>query len=107
MKHTKNMIITETTESRELAIFTENSGAIYSQHIKPVINNLHKKYVKGTYSAALAIDLYYQAVIHAAVKEYCRLFASLEDTPHIFDVTARYTAAADLESFFLDEVMEG
>ena len=103
MKHTKNMIIRETTESRELALFIENDGTLYRRHITPVINNLKKRYNAGTYDKSKAIDLYYY-IATAGAREYCRQFANVEDAPQIFDVTARYTAAADLESFFYDEV---
>ena len=106
MKHTKNMIIRETTESRELALFIENDGQLYHDAIQPTIKHLAKKYAAGNYSAALATDLYYRAVAIPGALKYCIVYARLEDAPNVFDVTSRYTAAADLESFFLDEVVE-
>lgn len=101
MKRTKNMIVKETIESRELALYADNESDIYFVYIMPVIKNLAKHYKRGVFDHAKAIDAFYPAA-NAAAKKYCREFAKVEDAPKVFDVTARYTAAA----YLLDRYME-
>lgn len=101
MKRTKNMIVKETIESRELALYADNESDIYIAYIIPVVKNLAKHYMRGAFDHAKAIDAFYP-VANAAAKKYCREFASVKDAPKIFNVTARYTAAA----YLLDRYME-
>lgn len=95
MKHTKNMVVKESAESRELGLYAENESDIYFSYIVPVVKNLAKHYKRGNFDRTKAIDAFFPAAT-AAAKKYCREYASLEDAPEIFDVTARYTAAAYL-----------
>ena len=46
MKHTKNMVIKESIESRELSLYAENTSEIYFGYIVPIVKNLAKKYAK-------------------------------------------------------------
>ena len=101
MKHTKNMIVKETTESRELGLYADNESDIYFAYIVPVVKNLAKYYKRGAFDHTKAIDAFFPAAT-AAAKKYCREFARVEDAPKSFDVTARYTAAA----YLLDRHME-
>lgn len=103
MKHTKNMIIKETPESRELVLYMVNDGTLYTQVITPIISNLKKKYKAGKLDNLKAIDAFYYAA-QAGAKKYCKDFAHIEDAPHIFDVTCRYTAAAELFDYYTDEI---
>lgn len=59
MKRTSSMTYHETDESRELELYTTNNGGLYRQMITPIINNLRKKYQRGTYDADKAVDLWY------------------------------------------------
>ena len=101
MKHTKNMVIIETDESRELSLYADNTREIYFGYIVSACKNLARYYRKGTFDKAKAIDAFYPAAC-AAAKMYCKEFARIEDAPAVFDVTARYTTAA----YLLDVHME-
>lgn len=105
MKHTKNMIVKESDESRELGLYADNNREIYFAYIVPVVRNLAKYYKRGQFDTAKAIDAFFP-VATAAAKKYCREFASLEDAPQIFDVTARYTAAAYLLKRHMENIEE-
>ena len=89
------MIVKETIESRELGLYADNESDIYFAYIVPVVKNLAKYYKRGKFDHTKAIDAFFPAAT-AAAKKYCREFAKVEDAPKIFDVTARYTAAAYL-----------
>ena len=95
MKHTRNMIVKESAESRELGLYADNESDIYFDYIVPVVKNLAKHYKRGNFDHAKAIDAFFPAAT-AAAKKYCREFARVEDAPKVFNVTARYTAAAYL-----------
>ena len=105
MKHTKSMIIKPSDEARELSLFCSNNGELYEGTIRPIITNL-KKYIKrGNYDEARAIDAFYPAACEGA-KLYAKTYARLADYSIIFDVTARYTAAADLVNDFYNEIFD-
>ena len=103
MKHTKSMIVKETTESRELGLYADNERDIYFSYIVPVVKNLAKYYKRGKFDHAKAIDAFFPAAT-AAAKKYCREYARVEDAPQIFDVTARYTAAAYLLECHMENI---
>ena len=103
MKRTKNMEYTQSIESRELTLYATNDGRLYDYMIVPIVRNLAKKYSKGTFDADRAIDAFYPVACEAA-KRYCKEFARLEDAPHIFNVTARFTAAADMVGYYMDNI---
>lgn len=103
MKHTKNMVVKETIESRELGLYADNERDIYFSYIVPVVHNLAKYYKRGNFDTAKAIDAFFPAAC-AAAKKYCREFARVEDAPKIFDVTARHTAAAYLLECHMENI---
>lgn len=103
MKRTKKMVVNQTAESRELALYADNSSAIYFQYIVPICKNLAKKYSKGVFDKEKAVIAFYPAACAAAIR-YCKEFANVKDAPHIFDVTARYTAAADLLGYYMENI---
>ena len=105
MKHTKNMIVKETAESRELVLYITNDSELYHQQITYIINNLAKKYKKGQYDKEKAIDAWYYAA-EAGAKKYTKEFAWMGQERSIFDVTARYTAAAELEEYYKEAIEE-
>lgn len=106
MKKTKNMYVKETAESRELTIFIENNADLYTRYILPVCQNLNKHYKRGNYSREKAINAFYP-VATAGARLYSKTFADLRDFQYIFNVTARYTTAAELEKSFMDLIKEG
>ena len=103
MKHTKNTVIRESIESRELYLYAVNTRDIYFKYVIPAVKNLAKYYKRGTFDAAKAVDAFFPAAC-AAAKLYCREFARLEDAPHVFDVTARYTVAANMLSRYMENI---
>ena len=95
------MIYKETVESRELFLYATNYGRLYTRMITPVIENLRKKAVKGSYDREKAIDAYYHVATEAS-KMYNKDFG------YSFSVQDRFTAAVDMEKFYReDEVFYG
>lgn len=105
MKRTKSMIYTPSTEARELTLYTVNTGSLYPMTVN-VIRNLAKKYMKGTFDADRAIDAFYPIACEAA-RMYCREFARMQDAPHVFSVTDRFTAAADMVDYYMENIEKG
>ena len=103
MKRTKNMVYKPSIESRELTLYAINNGRLYDYMIVPVVRNLAKKYAKGTFDQNKAIDAFYPIACDAA-KKYCKEFARLEDAPRIFSVTDRFTTAADMVDYFMENI---
>ena len=106
MKKTKNMYINNTTESRELSLFIENNADLYTNYIVPICKNLNRYFKRGNYSREKAINAFYP-VATAGARLYSKTFADLRDFQYIFNVTARYTTAAELEKSFMDLIKEG
>lgn len=103
MKRTKSMVYTPSTEARELTLYAINDGRLYDYWIVPVVRNLARKYSKGTFDADRAIDAFYPVACEAA-KRYCKEFARLEDAPHVFSVTDRFTVAADMVDYCMENI---
>ena len=102
MKRTKNMVIRETIESRELELYAENDGKLYFSMIVPAVKNLAKKYKKGTFDADKAIDAFYYVADEAA-RRYCKEFGNGKQ---MFSVTDRFTCAAGLLDYYLENIQE-
>ena len=102
MKHTAAHVIKTTVESRELELFAVNDRDIYTQ-ITAAANYFAKKLHKGLFDEAKAVDRLYP-VATAAAKKYCREFGGLYY--QIFDVTARYTCAAELAEVAKERALE-
>ena len=105
MKRTASMKIRPTEESRELELYAVNTGSLYGWTVD-VIRNLAKKHEKGTFDRDKAIDAFYPIACQAA-KMYCREFARLEDAPQVFSVTDRFTCAAGLVSYYMEDIESG
>jgi hypothetical protein len=103
MKRTKNMVYSPSIESRELTLYATNYGRLYDYRIVPVVRNLAKKFAKGTFNPDKAIDAFYPVATEAA-KKYCREFARVEDAPRIFSVTDRFTTAADMVEYYMENI---
>ena len=96
MKRTKSMYINPSEEARELVLCTVNDGTMYA-HITATVRSLAKHYKRGNYSTEKAIDAYYTIATEAA-KKYTRDFG------YMFTVTERFTAAAELEEYYRENV---
>ena len=106
MKRTKSMIYTPSTESRELMLYAVNTGDLYRRYIVPAVNNLHRHYKRGQFDQDKAIDAFYP-IATAAAKMYCREFARIEDAPQVFSVTDRFTTAADMVDYYMENIEKG
>ena len=96
MKRTKSMIYNPTEESRELFLVATNDGDLYRRMITPIINNLRKKAIKGTYDNDKAVDAYYYAATEAS-NQYKKDFG------YSFSVQDRFTAAVEMEEYYRDD----
>lgn len=103
MKKTASMIIKPSEESRELALYAENTATLYHSRIVPVVRCLAKHLKRGQFDHDRAISAFYPVACDAA-RMYCREFARDEDAVKVFDVTARYTAAAALLDSFMENI---
>lgn len=103
MKRTKNMVYSPSIESRELTLYATNDGRLYDYMIVPAVRNLARKYSKGIFDANRAIDAFYPVACEAA-KRYCKEFARLEDAPRVFSVTDRFTTAADMVDYYMENI---
>lgn len=91
------------TDARELTLFAENDGDLYRSRIQPIIANLARKIVAGTYDAAKAPDLWRYAADDAA-QRYTRAHGT--PGPHgsygSFSVATRKACAAMLAESFAE-----
>ena len=102
MKKTKSMVYNPTHESHELYLYAVNNGNLYRSMTQSVIANVSKKASKGTYDSEKAIDAWYRVATEAS-KLYAREHGSYG---FMFNVTARFTAAVELEEYYREEILE-
>ena len=102
MKRTKSMYYYPTEESYELYLYIVNTGEIYKEFIRPLIELLRKRCQQGVYDEQKAIDAYF-AIATTAAKMYNREFAS-EGVVN-FSVRDRFTVAIEMEKRYLENVM--
>ena len=91
------MVIEKTVESKELALFTENEE-IFNRWIIDIVRNLAKKYNKGIFDNDKAIDAFYPVACKGS-ELYNKNFG------YSFTVTERFSAAADMVSFYMDNII--
>ena len=99
MKRTRNMVYIPSDEARELFLSACSDGDLYRVATIHVINNLKKKVKKGVFDSDKAIDAFYH-IATLASKNYNRDFG------YMFNVTERFTAAADMVDYYMDHIME-
>ena len=91
---------TPTEESKELALYIENTGRLYQNKTKYIILNLAKKYAKGTFETEKALKSFYDLATEGA-KMYAREYASVTEWNKIFTVADRKATACQLlEGYF-------
>ena len=101
MKRTKSMIYTPSIEARELLLVaTNDEERLYNSMIVPIVRNLAKKMRKGIFNADKAIDAFFP-VADAASKQYNK------DYGYLFTVTERFTAAADMVDYYMENIEKG
>ena len=99
MTRTKSMIYKETTESRELMLYTINDGFLYEHQTVYIIKNLQKKFKNGNYDKEKAIDAWYNLATNASNKYF-------KDYGYKFSVQDRFTVATELEEYYKENVEE-
>ena len=67
--------------AREIELYAENDGDLYRQQRRPILQNLTRKYKKGTYDVAKAAKLW-RYFIDTAMKKYNKDFGSKGDKWH-------------------------
>lgn len=102
MKITKNMYYEKSWESDELYLYAVNTEKLYTGWTIPAIHNLHKKYQKGTFDKDKAIIMFYRMATDAA-----KLYQMEVDTSTSFSVTARWTTACDLLTYYMEDIEKG
>lgn len=102
MKITKNMYYEESWDADELFLYSINTEKLYNGWIIPAINNLHKKYLKGTFDKDKATILFYRMTTDAA-----KIYQSEFDAHAVFSVTARWTAACKLVTYYTEDIEKG
>lgn len=87
---------------RDLTLCIENDGEVYRRFTTPVIQNLRKKYAKGTFDEKLAVQAFYNVVLNALkMPHFARDYSyDIGTTP----VPERYAVAQNLLSGAMDEI---
>lgn len=93
-------------EFTELLLYLDNDGEIYRTRTIPVIKNLVRKKIKGTYDPSKAPQAW-KYVVEDAAKKYAREFASPGEWNKIFDVQTRREVATYLAGRFDEEYEMG
>lgn len=102
MKRTRNMIIKETDNSKELALFAFNDRDTM-RTVENLLPGIIRKIRKGIYDDDKAIDLMYPVACQAA-KAYMKRFGSAGN--YSFDVCARFTVADELAHYAKERAYE-
>lgn len=86
---------------QEVVLYTVNTGQLYTRMSRPIILNLARKKVQGTYNATLAIKLYEQ-LVKEGIAGYNREFGSaIRLNPE-----ERRIAAKELRDYYIEEINE-
>lgn len=89
---------------RELVLFIDNDGDLYRQRTTPIMKNLAKKMLKGTYDSEKAVKLW-KYLADDGAKKYQKEFGT-EDSP-IFTPAVRKAVARELSMAFEDSAKNG
>ena len=89
---------------RELVLVITNDGDQYRRQITPAIENLKKKYKKGTYDRDLAVKLW-QYVADEGVRRYNKEYGSGTYSVAWLNPATRKAIAEELRDYYEDEIM--
>lgn len=92
--------VNESANSKELALYIQNDGAMYRQMITPTITNHAKKVAKGVYDPEKAL-ISWRSIADEGAKKYVKEFG-MEGG---FSVADRNDVAKQLRDYYEDEVM--
>ena len=101
MKRTNKMIYQPSHRAEDLYLYTINTGEIYRRYILPTIDTLKKHYKKGAYDPERATMQYYRIATEAG-----RMYNKELDTAINWSTAERWTAAADMERRYYENIEE-
>lgn len=99
MKRTSSMIYKPSENAEALYICTVNDGDLYRSTIQPIIDNLRKKYQRGTFNPEKAADAFYPV----ATEEANRLRKQFGE---VYSVQDRWTVAVDMVDRYMENITE-
>lgn len=103
IKMTKTIM--DETAAYELELFIENDSYLYETYIKPYIQCLYKKHIKGVYDKEKAL-IGWERIATEGAKMYENEFLNVRYY-RVFNKATREEAARQLQEFFLEQVYEG
>ena len=93
-----------TTESRELALYTINTGEIYRKQTQAVIANMARKMKQGKFDAELAIKAF-EHVAETGARAYNKDFGTPDTNPlKMFSKSDRKLAAAEMLDHYMEQI---
>lgn len=91
---------------QELYLFTINNWNIFMRYTMPIIDNLQKKYHKGTFDSSKAL-LVFERLAEASAKVYVIAHCTSGDKWYkIFTVAERREVAKQLLHYYLEQIQE-
>lgn len=99
MKRTSSMKYTPSENAEALYICTVNDGDLYRSTIQPIIENMKKRYQRGTFDPDKAADAFYPV----ATEEANRLRKQFGE---LYSVTDRWTVAVDMVDRYMENITE-
>ena len=95
-----------TIESRELALYTINTGEIYRGQTQAVIANLARKMKQGKFDAVLAVKAF-EHVAEDAAKQYQKEFGTPgQSYTKMFSKSDRKLAAEEMLEHYMEQITE-
>ena len=95
-----------TTESRELALYTINTGNIYRGQTQAVIANLARKMKQGKFDKELAVKAF-EHVAEVGAKQYQKEFGTPGQAWHkMFTASDRRLAAEEMLEHYMEQIEE-
>jgi len=96
--------ITSTEDVDELVLYITNDGDLYRSRALPIINNLKKKYAKGTYDNDLAVKAF-MYLADDGVRKYDKEYGSGQGKLFL-DKATREEIARQLRDYYEEQIME-
>ena len=95
-----------TIESRELALYTINTGEIYRGQTQAVIANLARKMKQGKFDATLAVKAF-EYVAEVGAKQYHKEFGTPGQAWNkMFSKSDRKLAAEEMLEHYMEQITE-
>ena len=100
------MVDEMTVESRELALYTINTGEIYRGQTQAVIANLARKMKQGKFDATLAVKAF-EYVAEVGARAYNKDFGTPDTNPlKMFSKSDRKLAAEEMLGHYMEQITE-